>query len=157
MLLPVVVLAIFLGLGAIARDQSRSRLPSTAVVQTQIAGEVFVEYRNALQAYQRSNPGFTGAVPVTALAASGRQFPQAFLDVAGNQITAFGSAGRTLTVYAKVPTATIVSALQLAENDASLGMASGGVWQSFAPATAGVALQVSVPEGALVSMTQTGK
>lgn len=156
-MLPVVVLAIFIGLGAVARDQGRSRMPSAAAVQTAIAGEVFIAYRNALLAYQRSNPGFTGVVPAAALATNGVQLPQAFLDVAGNQITAFGSTGRTLTVFARVPTGTIASALRVAENDASLGMASGSSWQSFSPLGGSLPLAVAVPDGALVSITQTGK
>jgi hypothetical protein len=157
MFLPVVVLAIFAGLGAIAHDQARSRMPTTATARTQIAGEVFIAYRNALLAYQKSNPGFTGVVPAAAISSSGVQFPQAFLEVAGNEITAFGMAGRTLTVYATVPTGTIAAALRVAENDASLGLASGATWKSFAPLAASVPLVTTVPQGALVSITQTGR
>lgn len=157
MLLPAVVLALILGLTSIARDQAKSVIPSSGGAQLENAGETFISYRNAVMAYQRANPSFTGSVPASVFVETGAQFSQAFLQTAGNSITAFGTNGRVVTAYVSLPTGAISAATAMTENDASLGLATGANWKSFAPGASDQPLAVAVPNGALVSITQTGK
>lgn len=156
--LPLAVLSFFISLIAIERNHAQSILPPSTVAQAEQSGQTFVAYRNAVSVYQQNNPAFTGTVPGTALTA---QFSSAFLASAGNTITAIGGgAGRIITCYAALPPNSITAALKATDNDASLGMASGTNWTSFAQVIGftpvPIALATSVPNGNVVSVVQIG-
>lgn len=160
-LLPLVVLSFLLGIVAIERNRAQDILPPAIVTQADQSGRTFVAYRNAVAVYQQNNPAFTGAVSNAALSAQGSQFSSTFLASAGNAITAIGGgAGRVVTAYAALPGGSITAALDATQNDASLGMASGTTWTSFAQ-SAGVnntpvPLTTPVPNGNVVSVVQIG-
>jgi hypothetical protein len=157
--LPVVVFALFLGLTSIAREQARSAIPTANSAQTDASGQTFIAYRNAVFAYQAANPSFSGVIPNSTLSLQGTQLTASasFFASAGNAITQFGTTGRVVTAYAVLPAGAITSAMNATENDASLGIATGGTWRSFAPGATDVALPTAVPNGAVVSIIQTGK
>lgn len=155
-LLPVVVLSFFIGLIAIDRNHAQDILPQAIVTQAEQSGQTFVAYRNAVAVYQQNNPAFTGTVSSAALAAQGSQFSSVFLALAGNAITAIGSSGRVVTCYAALPSGTITAALDITQNDASLGIASGTTWTSAAYGSTPMPLATSVPNGDVVSVVQIG-
>jgi hypothetical protein len=153
--LPLILVAIFAGLSALGDDYAKSVLPSETTANAERAAEYFLAYRNAVVTFQRSNPGFTGSVSAAALAAQGNQFSPDFLATAGNGITAVGSAGRVITVYASLLAGAGNDVVNAADNDASIGVASGSTWTSY---TGGEAepLAIAVPNGAVVSVIQMG-
>lgn len=157
-LLPLIVLSFFMGLIAIERNKAQDILPPAIVTQAELSGQTFLAYRNAVAIYQQNNPTFTGTVSSSMLAAQGSQFSSAFLASAGNAITATGSAGHIVTCYAALTPGAITAALAATENDASLGMASGTTWTSYAQGVTytPVSLATSVPNGNIVSVVQIG-
>lgn len=158
-LLPLVVLSFLLGIVAIERNHSQDILPPAIVTQAEQSGEAFVVYRNAVLVYQKNNPTFTGSVSNAALAAQGSQLSSTLLASAGNAITAIGGgAGRVVTCYAALSGGAISAALDATQNDASLGMAAGTTWTSFAQGVnyTPVPLATPVPNGNVVSIVQIG-
>lgn len=159
-LLPVAVLSFFLGIIAMEKTNVTNTLPPAIATQAEQGGQTFVAYRNAVAVYQQAHPTFTGSVTSAILAAQGNQFSPAFLALAGNAITATGTAGRIITCYAALPPASITYALDATQNDASLGMASGTTWTSFAQVVGftptPVLLATPVPNGNVVSVIQIG-
>lgn len=160
-LFPVLVLSFFIGIVAIERNHAQGILPPPTETQAEQSGRTFVAYRNAVAVYQQNNPAFTGTVSNAALAAQGSQFSSAFLASAGNAITAIGGGpGRVVTSYAALPAGAITAALDATQNDASLGMASGTTWTSFAQGAGvnntPVSLATPVPNGNVVSVVQIG-
>jgi hypothetical protein len=119
-------------------------------------GTLFLQYRSAVATFQQKNASFTGSVSAQSLASLGFQFPQDFLTVAGNAITATGANGRVVTSYASLPAGANWTAVQSSQGDASIGYASGSNWVSY---TSGVStpLATVVPNGAIVSVIQNGK
>lgn len=157
-LLPVAVMSFFIGLIAIERNHAQDMLPQATTMQAEYNGQTFVKYRNAVAVYQKNNPAFTGTVTTAMLTALGSQFSSVFLASAGNAITAVGSSGRVITCYAALPPGAITTALTATQNDASLGMASGTTWTSYAQgvSTTPIALATTVPDGDVVSVVQIG-
>lgn len=157
-LLPLVVLTLFVSVFAIERNRAQDTMPPAVAIQAVQSGQMFVAYRNAVAAYQNSNPSFTGTVSAAALLAQGNQFSAAFLASAGNAITATAGGGRVITCFASLPTGSINAALDAAQNDPSLGMAWGANWTSYAPGASytPTPLATSVPNGAVVSVVQIG-
>lgn len=156
LILPLVVLCAFLGLSAIQHTQSTAALTPTVVVQAQLAGQAFIAYRNAVIAFQHQNPTFTGQVPDASLQSVGGPFPVAFLASAGNAITSFGASGRVVTAYASLPVGAVAAASEISEGDASLGIVTATKWKSFTPGATPMPLAAPAPDGAVVSVTQTG-
>lgn len=155
-LLPLVVLSFFIGLIAIERNHAQDILSPAIVTQAEQNGQTFVAYRNAVAVYQQNNPVFTGTVSSAMLAAQGSQFSSAFLASAGNTITSTGSTGRVVTCYAALSSGAITAALDVTQNDASLGIASGTSWTSAAYGATPMPLATSVPNGDVVSVVQIG-
>jgi len=94
-------------------------------------------------------------VPVSGLMSQANQISSSFLASAGNAITAFGTSGRVITAYANLPIGAVAAAYSAADNDASIGIASGATWKSF-NGSAAVSLATAVPDAATVSVIQTG-
>ena len=155
-LLPGIVLAFFIGTIAVQKNHAEGMLPTSNQLQALQRGQIFVKYRDAVSVYLKNNPGFTGTVTASALAAQGTSFSADFLALAGNAITATGSNGRVITCYAALPTGSLQEARNATGNDASLGMASGSTWTSAAPGATAQPLATTVPNGAVVSVTQIG-
>lgn len=155
-LLPLMVLSFFIGIAAIERSHSQDILPPALVTQANQNGKTFVAYRDAVAVYQQNNPGFTGTVSNTALAAQGSQFSSEFLATASNAITATGVAGRVITCYAALNPGALSAARDGTENDASLGLASGTSWTSIADGAVAMPLATPVPNGNVVSVVQIG-
>lgn len=155
--LPLLVLSFFIGIGAIERNHVQDVLPQAMVTQAALSGQMFVAYRNAVTVYQHNNSAFTGTVSNAALSAQGSQFSSSFLASASNAITA-GVSGRVITCYAALPPGAVTAALDATQNDASIGMASGTSWISFAQGVnyTPVPLATSVPNGDVVSVIQIG-
>lgn len=118
-------------------------------------GTAFLQYRNAVATFQRQNPTFTGSVPAQSLIALGFHFPEDFLHLAGNAISATGASGRIVTSYAKLSGGAASIAQHASQGDASLGVASGPNWTSY-HAGAVTPLLATVPDGAVVSVIQIG-
>ncbi|AMR78023.1 type IV pilus biogenesis protein PilM [Cupriavidus nantongensis] len=156
-LMPTLVFALFTGLVAIYRYQSASNIPPTQVLQAAQAGQMFVAYAGAVGAFRNSNPAFTGSVSAAQLAAQGTPFSASFLATAGNNITPFGSAGRTITTYASLPTGAINTIVSITGGDAAYGMSSGTTWTSVAPGSTSQTLATTVPNGSVVSVIQIGQ
>lgn len=154
--LPVMVLALLAGLGAIARDQAKAVLPDAGLTQSEHSGQAFLAYRDAVIAFQKDNPSFTGSASGSQLTSRGLAVTPQFLASAGNAITAFGTTGRTVTAFASLPAGAINAAIKESDGDASLGLASGATWTSYTSGTV-VPLATTVPNGAVVSITQTGR
>ena len=154
-LLPLIVAIIFAGLSALGNDYANAVLPSEISMNAERAGEYFLEYRKAVEAYQRSNPSYTGSVPAATLSAQGFQLAPDFLATAGNGITATAAGGRVVTAYASLPAGAVNDVVKAADYDASIGLASGSSWTSY---TGGgtAPLSIAVPNGAVVSVIQLG-
>lgn len=151
------VFAFFTGLVATTRYQSAQLAPPTLALQASQAGQTFVSYSNAVAAFQRSNPTFVGSVSPSQLSAQGTPFNGTFLASAGNAITAFGSAGRTITTFAALPASSINTIVSTTGGDASYGVSSGATWTSIAPSAAAQPLATAVPSGNVVSVIQIGQ
>lgn len=157
-LLPLAVLSFFIGVFAIERNHAQDLMPPTVQLQAAQSGQVFVSYRNAVALYQKNNPVFTGTVTSAMLTAQGSQFSATFLSSAGNAITATGVSGRVVTCYAALSSGALTAALNASQNDASLGIASGTTWTSYAQGAVAtpVPLATTVPNGDIVSVVQIG-
>jgi hypothetical protein len=158
-LFPLLALAFFTGIFAIANTQTKIATPPTIVSQANNDGVVFASYRDSVAVYLQNNPTFIGSVPSASLAAEGYQFPTNFLSVSGNYVTQVGGGnGRIITSYSKLTPGAVTAALAATSNDASFGIASGGNWTSYAqgvnqtPQT----LATAVPDGDVVSVIQIG-
>ena len=155
-LLPLFVATFFLGMFSLQTNFNSSILPSVHEQRVAISGQIFIQYRDDLARFQKTNPSFLGVVPSSSLTS---QYPAAFLAVAGNEITVSSSgAGRLITAFAKLDRSAIVQALAITDNDASLGFASGGSWRSAANGVnlIDVPLATAVPDGSAVSVVQIG-
>lgn len=119
-------------------------------------GTIFLQYRVAVATFQRQNPTFTGSVSAASLNALGFQFPQDFLNVAGNAITPTGVSGRVVTSYGVLPAGAGSMASKSPQGDAALGVASGPNWISYSNGVS-TPLATAVPNGAVVSVIQIGK
>lgn len=155
-LMPVLVLAFFSGLLAIYRYQNTTITPQTQVLQKVQSGQTFVAYANAVAVFLKSNPSFVGTVSAAQLAAQGTPFSAAFLASAGNAVTAFGAAGRTITTFALLPAGSINTIVFVTGGDAAYGLSSGPTWTSVAPGSTAQALAANVPNGSVVSVIQIG-
>ncbi|HIH2745249.1 TPA: hypothetical protein ACYLN4_000927 [Burkholderia lata] len=155
-LMPVVVFAFFTGLLAIYRLQSTTITPQTQVLQAVQSGQTFIAYANAVAVFLKSNPSFVGTVSAPQLAAQGTPFSAPFLASAGNAVTPFGAAGRTITTYALLPAGAINTIVSATGGDAAYGLSSGSTWTSVAPGSSAQALATSVPNGSVVSVIQIG-
>jgi hypothetical protein len=149
-LLPLIVLSFFLGIFSIDRTQASNILPPPAVIQAAQAGPMFVSYCQAVSNYQRDNPTFSGSVPAAALAAYGFTPSTTFQTSAGNVIT--NTSPVVLTCYAALPPGSLRSAFDSTDGDASLGIASGSSWSSYAGTV--TALASPVPSGDVVYVVQ---
>ena len=150
------VFAFFTGLVATTRHQSAQLAPSSPALQAAQAGQTFVSYSNAVAAFQRSNPTFVESVSPSQLSAQGTPFNGTFLASAGNAITAFGTAGRTITAFAALPTSSINTIVSATDGDASFGISSGATWTSIAQNATAQPLATAVPSGNVVSVIQIG-
>lgn len=157
-LLPVAVFSFWIGLNSIESVNAQNKIPSATVKQAEYSAQTFVRYRNAVMLYQQINPSFTGNVTSAMLSTLGSQFTTAFLTIAGNTITATGATGRIITCYAALPTGAITKAIEISKNDASLGIATGTTWKSYAygASQTAVTLPTAVPNGNVVSVIQIG-
>lgn len=158
-LYPLLVLAFFQGLFAIEKARTTAIAPVPSVQRAAWDGREFVAYRDAVSTYLQANPAYIGSVSSAALIAQGNQFSAQFLSVAGNYISQVGGgSGRVITCYARLSTGAITAALNATSNDASLGMAAGGNWTSYAQgvSTTPQPLATTVPDGDVVSVVQIG-
>lgn len=156
-LLPLAAFAFFMSIVFSERNHAQNILPAPAITQASVSGQMFIAYRNAVALYQQNNPTFIGSAPITASPTN--QFSATFLAVAGNNITATASGtGRVITTYAALPAGAITTALALTQNDASLGLANGTTWTSYAQGvnTTPITLSTAVPNGDVVSVVQIG-
>ncbi len=155
---PAFVLAIFLAVFATQVSQINKSAQQSVVTANRSNASQFITYRNAVSVYLQNNPAFIGSIPAGTLIAQGNQFSAAFLALTNNQITATGVSGRIITCYSNLPSGTINEALTLTSNDASLGIANGGNWTSYAQGTTQTALplSVAVPNNYIVSVIQIG-
>lgn len=158
-LFPMLVFAIFTGLFAIEQTRVEASLPAQKEVAAINDGQQFIKYRDAVAAYQQANPAFIGSVPSATIIAQGYQFSANFLTTANNNITQIGAgAGRTITAYASLSPGSITTALQITDNDASLGIATGLNWTSYAQGAINTPQLLSTPvtNGYAVSVIQKG-
>lgn len=153
-MLPILVVAFFTGITAFYQHQSTTIAPSSKELHATQAGQMFVAYAGAVSAFMSNNPSFTGSVSGAQLASQGAIFSASFLLTASNAVTAFGTAGRTVTTYAALPAGALGSLAKLTEGDASFGMSTGATWTSIVPGAAPQPLATSVPYGNTVSVIQ---
>ncbi|CAN7779925.1 type IV pilus biogenesis protein PilM [Cupriavidus necator] len=156
-MLPSVVFALLTGLVAVYRYQSATITPQTQVLQATQSGQTFVAYANAVAAFLNANPSFVGSVSAAQLAAQRTPFSTTFLASASNAVTAFGTAGRTVTTYALLPPGAINTIVSLTGGDAAYGLSSGTTWTSVAPGASAQTLATAVPNGSVVSVIQIGQ
>lgn len=155
--LPGIVFAIFSGLTGIYRLHAESMLPQTKVVMSSHSAKTFINYADALSAFQQRNPSFVGNVTAAQLAAIGHPISANFLAAAGNSITAYGANGRTLTAYAKLEPGALGEIIAITESDASYGTANGNTWTSVLPGSTSQPLGFTAPSGSIVYVSQTGR
>lgn len=151
----VVVTAALTGALVVHGHVSDSIAPPVPEMTADRQGEQFLQYRAAVATYMQQNPTFTGTVSPQSLKNLGFQFAADFLSLAGNAITATGTNGRIATSYATLVMGAGSSAMRKSNNDGSIGVASGSNWTSLASHTTSP-LATSVPNGAVVSVTQIG-
>ena len=155
--LPGIVFAIFSGLTGIYRLHADSILPPTKVVISSHSAKTFINYADALTAFQLRNPSFVGSVTATQLAEIGRPISASFLASAGNSITAFGANGRILTAYATLQPGALGEIIAITESDASYGTVNGNTWTSVIPGSTSQPLGLTAPLGSIVYVSQTGR
>ncbi|HEY0843435.1 type IV pilus biogenesis protein PilM [Methylotenera sp.] len=155
---PALVLAIFLAVFSVQVNQINKATRAAVISKNINNASQFIAYKNAVAVYVQNNPTFTGSIPAGTLTAQGYQFSSEFLALTNNQVTTAGTSGRTITCYSNLPSGTINEALELTSYDASLGIASGGNWTSYAQGTNQTAspLPVAVPNNYIVSVIQIG-
>lgn len=156
---PMLVFAIFAGIFAIEQTRVVATLSNQKEVVAVNDGQQFIRYRDAVAAYQQANPAFIGSVPSATIIALGYQFSTNFLVTANNNITQIGAgSGRTITAYASLSPGSITTALQITDNDASLGLVTGVNWISYAQAVNNTPQLLATPvtNGYVVSVIQKG-
>lgn len=154
--MPILVLSFFAGVAAIYEHQSTVMLRSSQDQQAEYAGQTFIAYASAVAAFVNKNPSFTGTISVAQLD-GGDRFSQQFLATAGNSVTSFGTSGRTVMSYAKLPFGALNSIASLTGGDASYGVSSGSAWISIAVGAREQPLNTAVPQGSTVAIFQVGQ
>lgn len=151
----LLIAAIFAAVIAVEGNNAKLANRPTPELDAERMGILFLEYRTAVASFQRQNPAFTGSVPAPSLAAIGYQFPQDFLQRAGNAITGTGTNAKVITSYGSLPAGSGRQAQTASENDASIGFVSGPSWTSY---SSGVSMPLAIPvsNGAVVSVIQIG-
>lgn len=158
-LLSLVVLVFFLSLQVQQKQIGNMPEQSTGYAMRVSDAQSFVNYRDAVSSFQRSNPTFIGTVTYTQLQNIGYQFSPEIQAKTSNAITQVSTGtGRTITVYGALAQGAVSEILKLTDNDASFGVASGTNWYSSAIGGNGVAtpLATVVPNGATVAVIQIG-
>ena len=158
-LFPMLVFAIWAGIFAIENTQTEKSLPKASYMQASGDGQQFIVYRNAVATYLQANPAFIGSVPSSTLISQGNRFSSTFIASTGNYISQVGSStGRVITCYSSLAPGAITAALKQTSNDASLGIASGTNWTSYAQGVINTPqpLATTVPNGNVVSVIQIG-
>lgn len=157
-ILPIMMLALFAGLIAMARNEAEATAPNASVVQAAQAGQAFMDYAGAVASFQQANPAFTGTVSPNQLATMGHQFSSQFLANSGNAITAAGASGRVVTAHAALPPGAISTITDSIEGAAAnYGIASGANWTSVAQGATPQPLATAVPDGRVVFVSQVGQ
>ena len=155
-LLPILVVAFWTGMTAIANYQSGSIMPSPKQVSAMSAGQAFLGYRNAVEGYMAANPSFTGNIPYASLVswlAPGQPLPPG----AGNQVNLTPSGfGKIMYSWAQAVPGEAWAAVSTTGGDASIGMVSGTQWISPIYGVQNWVVPSFVPNGDILSVVQTG-
>jgi hypothetical protein len=154
--LPAVIFAFFMSILSVQKAQSAMSNPASVELQSSQSGQTFVSYQRAVAAYMQTNPTFIGTVSSAALTTQKTPFSASFLAIASNAVTATAGGGRVVTSFAALPTGALRDALNISDNDLSLGLASGANWISAAYGATAVPLSTAVPSGNVVSVIQIG-
>lgn len=155
--LPIFIFAFFASMVTLHSKTNAMRAPTPAALQATQAGQTFVAYAQALAVFQSNNPTFTGSVTAAQISAQGTPFSSAFLQTAGNAITATGVNGRVITAYATLPGGALQAVTKATSYDASYGTSSGTSWTSIAPGATAQPLATTVPNASIVSVIQVGQ
>lgn len=152
-----IVFAVFIGIKGFYQINAAGPVPSGPVIQASLSAQTFVDYVNALSAYQLKYPTFTGTVTGPQLAAMGYSFSTDFLSKSNNKITAFGANGRALTAYAELQPGALGEIIQMTEGDASFGTSNGNTWTSVMQGATAQPLNANVTAGSVVYLVQLGR
>jgi hypothetical protein len=155
-LLPAIIFAFFIGILSVQQAQQVVNAPSPVELRSAQSGQIFVAYKSAVAAYMQVNPTFRGTVSSSMLIAQNTPFPESFLAVAGNAVTATAGGGFIITCFAALPGGALADALKASDNDLSLGLSSGSIWTSAAYNASALPLSTTVPTGDVVSVIQIG-
>lgn len=155
-ILPGIVFAIFIGVKSNFQLHATGSAPGSTELQSSQSAQTFVNYANALAAFQSRNPTFVGTVTGSQLSAIGISFSADFLATATNKISAFGSNGRTLTAYAQLQPGALGKIIELTEADASYGTSNGSTWTSVMPGALAQPITLNAPLGSVVYQIQLG-
>lgn len=152
--MPLVVLSAFVGLIAMQAHHTQAITPSVQAERSELDGQSFLAYRDAVLSFVQSNPSFTGSIPVSYFS---NKFPTKFLQNAAHHVSATSSGnGRIITCYAALSSGALHAARLASDNDASLGRSFGTYWVSAVDATHAEPLALTIPSGNVVSVIQIG-
>lgn len=152
--MPLIVLSAFISLLALQVHHTQAITPSVQAERSELDGQTFLAYRDAVSSYMQGDPNFTGALPSSYFSG---QFSAKFLQHAAHHVSATSSGnGRVITCYAALSPGALHAARLASDNDASLGVSSGTHWVSAADATHAEPLAIAIPSGNAVSVIQIG-
>lgn len=152
--MPLIVLSSFLYLIALQAHNTQAITPSVQAERSELDGQIFLSYRDAVLSFMQSNPSFTGSIPSSYFIG---HFSTKFLQNAAHHVSATSSgSGRIITCYATLSPGALHAARLVSNNDASLGLSSGSHWVSAADTTRAESLAIAIPNGNVVSVVQIG-
>lgn len=155
-ILPAILSIFLIGAIDIARYQSDQKLPSSAQNEAIVAGQEFIAYRDVVDNYVISTPGFTGTVPPSiAHLPTGMTFKYPAGNMVFNTPT---SQGRIIVTWAQLPQGALFEAQSGINGDLSLGIINQS-GQFVSPITAVPSVLpggLSLPQGYSVSIVQQG-
>lgn len=156
-ILPLLVIACYQASISVATYRANHAAPPITATQASQAGQRFVAYTQATQAYMRLNPSFTGSLNPQQLATVGHPLPSDFLALVGNSVTVSSRGGRVITTYGNLPAGAAAAVGKLTEGDMSFGVSHGSTWSSNGTGGVTSSLPFTVAAGSVVSVITLGQ
>lgn len=155
-ILPAIISIFLIGAIDISRYQADQKLPSPALSYAIASGQYFLAYRDVVDNYVMTTPGFTGSVPPSiAHLPPGMSFNYP----AGNLVIKTPSGnGRIIIVWADLPQGALFNAQSGVGGDLTLGIVNS-YGQFISPLTtvpSAIPGGLSLPSGYSVSIVQEG-
>lgn len=156
-LLPLLVMGFFLSLLSIEKNTQEGQFSSINEIKTESGVSNFISYRNSVLLYHQLNPDFVGVVPQAFIQEKTNIISNEFFARTGNTIVRMNSGNNTWIIsYISMSQEERGIATRIGYEDESLGSSYENIWKSYLNPGSPITLPVFLPNGATVSISQTG-